>query len=196
MRDDIVLCTIPIVGMGGLGKTTVAKRIFSDEQIKKHFEKRVWLCLPEMSETKSFLQLILESLTKRKVEVQSRDIIVKMLQDELAGRKCLLVLDDLWRVNSTLWVEFVDTLRGMNKSRGNFILMTTRIEQVASTVATVGPHRLEKLAKDHCWSIFKQRAFVDGEVPEEIVIMENRIVEMCQGLPMAANVLGGLLRNN
>ncbi|WMV51550.1 hypothetical protein MTR67_044935 [Solanum verrucosum] len=155
MRDDIVLCTIPIVGMGGLGKTAVAKRIFNDEQIEKHFEKRVSLCLPEMSETKSLLQLILESLTKRKVEVQSRDIIVKMLQDELAGRKYLLVLDDLWRVNSTLWV--------------------------ASTVATVGPHRLEKLAKDHCWSIFKQRAFVDGEVPEEIVIMKNRIVEMCQG---------------
>ncbi|KAH0753274.1 hypothetical protein KY285_006422 [Solanum tuberosum] len=173
----------------------MAKSIFNDEKIEKYFEKRVWLCLPEMLETKSFLQLILESLTKRKVEVQSRDIIVKMLQDELAGRKYLLVLDDLWNVNSTLWVEFVDTLRGMNTSRGNFILVTTRMEQVASTVATVGPHRLEKLAKDHCWSIFKQRAFVDEQVPEEIVIMENRIVEMCQGLPLAASVLGGLLRN-
>ncbi|KAH0722798.1 hypothetical protein KY289_005842 [Solanum tuberosum] len=195
IREDVVLCTIPIAGMGGLGKTTMAKRIFNDEQIEKHFEKRVWLCLPEMSETKSFLQLILESLTKRKVEVQSRDIIVKTLQDELAGRKYLLVLDDLWRVDSTLWVEFVDTLRGINTSRGNFILVTTRMEQVASTVAAVGPHRLEKLAEAHCWSIFKQRAFVDGEIPEEIVCMENRIVEMCQGLPLAASVLGGLLRN-
>ncbi|KAH0720498.1 hypothetical protein KY284_005528 [Solanum tuberosum] len=175
IREDVVLCTIPIAGMGGLGKTTLAKRIFNDEQIEKHFEKRVWLCLPEMSETKSFLQLILESLTKRKVEVQSRDIIVKTLQDEL--------------------VEFVDTLRGINTSRGNFILVTTRMEQVASTVAAVAPHRLEKLANDHCWSIFKQKAFVDVEVPEEIVIMENRIVEMCQGLPLAASVLGGLLRN-
>ncbi|XP_027767949.1 putative disease resistance protein RGA4 [Solanum pennellii] len=107
--------------MGGLGKTTVAKRIFNDEHIKTHFEKRVWLSLPEMSETKSFLQLILESLTKRKVEVQNRDIIVKMLQEELAGRKYLLVLDDLWRVDSTLWVE--------------------------STVAAAGPHKLEKLEK-------------------------------------------------
>ncbi|XP_055806905.1 putative disease resistance protein RGA3 [Solanum dulcamara] len=133
----------------------MAKRIF-DEQIEKHFEKRVWLCLPEMSETKSFLELILESLTKRKVEVQSRDIIVKMLQDELPGREYLIVV---------------------------------------STVAIVGPHRLEKLAEDHCWSIFKQRAFVDGEIPEEIMSMENGIVEMCQGLPLAASVLGGLLRN-
>nr|QVT92257.1 RGA-B1-1 [Solanum chacoense] len=196
IRDDVVLCTIPIVGMGGLGKTTVAKIIFNDEQIEKHFEKRVWLCLPEMSEIKSFLELILESLTERKLEVQSRDIIVKKLRDELAGRKYLLVLDDLWHVDPTLWDEFVETLRGINTSRGNIILVTTRMELVASTVAAVlGPHMLEKLAKDHCWSIFKQRAFVDGKIPEEIVRMEKRIVEMCQGLPLAASVLGGLLRS-
>ncbi|MCD7469373.1 hypothetical protein HAX54_008343 [Datura stramonium] len=194
MRDHVVLCTIPIVGMGGLGKTTVAKRIFNDEQIKQNFEKRVWLCLPEMSETKSFLELILESLTKRKIEVQSRDIIVKTLQDELEGKKYLLVLDDLWRVDSILWHEFMDTLRGINTSRGNCIIVTTRMKLVASTVA-VGPHILGKLAGDHCWSIFKQRAFIDGEVPEEIASMENRVVEMCQGLPLAASVLGGLLRN-
>ncbi|KAH0752486.1 hypothetical protein KY285_005634 [Solanum tuberosum] len=194
MRDDTDLCTIPIVGMGGLGKTTVAKRIFNDEQIEKHFEKRVWLCLPEMSETKSFLELILESLTERKLEVQSRDVIVKKLRDELAGRKYLLVLDDLWRVDPTLWHEFLDTLKGINTTRGNCILVTTRMKLVASTVA-VGLHMLGKLADDHCWSIFKQRAFVDGEVPEEMVITENRIVEMCQGLPLAASVLGGLIRN-
>lgn len=60
MRKDVVLCTIPIVGMGGLGKTTLVKRIFNDVEIEKHFVKRVWLCLPEMPEIKSFLELILD----------------------------------------------------------------------------------------------------------------------------------------
>ncbi|KAK4724905.1 hypothetical protein R3W88_027684 [Solanum pinnatisectum] len=194
MRKEVVLCTIPIVGMGGLGKTTLAKRIFNDQHIKQQFKKRVWLCLPEMVETKSFLELILKSLTERKVEVQSRDIIVKTLQDALGEKKYLLVLDDLWRVDSTSWHEFMDTLRGINASRGNCILVTTRIKQVASTVA-VDLHMLGKLTDYHCWSIFKQRVFVDGEVPEEILSMENKIVEMCQGLPLAAIVLGGLLFN-
>ncbi|XP_006338948.1 putative disease resistance protein RGA3 [Solanum tuberosum] len=89
----------------------------------------------------------------------------------------------------------MDSLRGINTSRGNCILVTTRMKLVASTVAAVGPHMLEKLAKDHCWSIFKKKAFVDGEVPEEILSVEDRIVEMCQGLPLAASVLGGLFRN-
>ncbi|XP_060176730.1 putative disease resistance protein RGA1 isoform X2 [Lycium barbarum] len=194
MSEDVVLCTIPIVGMGGLGKTTVVKRIFNDEHIEKHFEKRVWLCLPEMSETKSFLEQILESLTGRKLEVQSRDIIVKKLREELGGKRYLLVLDDLWRVDLTLWHDFVDTLKGINTSRGNCILVTTRMRGVASTVE-VDLHMLGRLAEDHCWSIFKQKAFADREVPEEMVSMENRIVEMCQGLPLAASVLGGLLRN-
>ncbi|MCD7469374.1 hypothetical protein HAX54_008344 [Datura stramonium] len=82
-RDNVVLCTISVVDVGGLGKTAVAKRIFNVERIKQNLEKRVWLCLSEISETNSFLELILESLTKRKVEVQSRDITVKTLQDEL-----------------------------------------------------------------------------------------------------------------
>ncbi|XP_049399641.1 putative disease resistance protein RGA4 [Solanum stenotomum] len=195
MREEVVLCAIPIVGMGGLGKTTIAKRIFNDEEIEKHFEKRVWLCLPEMSDTKSFLEQILQSMTERKLEVQTRDIIVKKLRDELGGKRYLLVLDDLWRVDLPVWDEFMDSLRGINTSRGNCILVTTRMKLVASTVAAVGPHILKKLAKGHCWSIFKQRAFVDGEVPKEIGSVKNRIVEMCQGLPLAASVLGGLLRN-
>ncbi|XP_070020646.1 disease resistance protein RGA2-like [Nicotiana sylvestris] len=182
MREDVVLCTIPIVGMGGSGKTTVAKRIFNDEHIKQQFEKRVWLCLPEMLEAKSFLELMLESLTERKPEVQSRDIIVKKIRDELRGKRYLLVLDDLWRVDS--WHDFVDTLRGINTSRGNCILVTTRSKKMESSI-TVDLHKLEVLADDHCWSVFKQRAFVDAMVPEELVSMGNRIVEMCKGKPGA-----------
>ncbi|KAH0724114.1 hypothetical protein KY289_007158 [Solanum tuberosum] len=193
-EEDVVMCTIPIVGMGGLGKTTVAKRIYNDEHIKQIFERRIWLCLPEMSETKIFLEQILESLTERKVEVQRRDIIVKKLQDKLGGNNYLLVLDDLWCVDSTSWHEFVDTLRGINTSKGNCILVTTRMKRVASTVAA-DLHMLGKLTEDHCWSIFKQKAFVDGRVPEELASMGNKIVKMCQGLPLAASVLGGLLHN-
>ncbi|XP_060176597.1 putative disease resistance protein RGA4 [Lycium barbarum] len=197
IREEDVFRTIPIVGMGGSGKTTVAKIIFNDEEIGKHFDKRVWLCLPEMSETtKSFLEQILISLTEKKLEVQNKNIIVKKLREELGGSKYLLVLDDLWRVDSTLWHEFVDTLRGINASRGNCILVTTRRKLVASTVAVpVDLHMLENLAADHCWSIFKQRTFPDGKVPEEMVSIEKRIVKMCQGLPLAASVLGGLLRS-
>ncbi|KAH0752489.1 hypothetical protein KY285_005637 [Solanum tuberosum] len=133
-------------------------------------------------------------IVERKVEVQRRDIIVKKLQDKLGGNNYLLVLDDLWCVDSTSWHEFVDTLRGINTAKGNCILVTTRMKRVASTVAA-DLHMLGKLTEDHCWSIFKQKAFVDGRVPEEFASMANKIVKMCQGLPLAASVWGGLLHN-
>ncbi|KAG5598675.1 hypothetical protein H5410_030045 [Solanum commersonii] len=79
-------------------------------------------------------------------------------------------------------------------SRGNCILVTTRMKWIASLVV-VDLHMLGKLGEDHCWSIFKQRAFVDGQVPEGLVSMGNRTVEMCQGLPLTASVLGGLTRS-
>ncbi|XP_049344225.1 putative disease resistance protein RGA3, partial [Solanum verrucosum] len=139
------------------------------------------------------VQVVLDKLLSLTIE-KYLDLRTK-LRDELGGKRYLLVLDDLWRVDLPVWDEFMDSLRGINTSRGNCILVTTRTKLVASTVAAVGPHMLEKLAKDHSWSIFKQRAFVDGEVPEEILSVENRIAEMCQGLPLAASVLGGLFRN-
>ncbi|KAK4724870.1 hypothetical protein R3W88_027649 [Solanum pinnatisectum] len=160
------------------------------EKILNMREKDVVLCTIPIS----FLEQILESLIERKIEVERRDIIVKKLKDELGGQKYLLVLDDLWHVDSTSWHEFVDTLRGINTSRGNCILVTTRMKRVASTVAT-DLHMLGKLTEDHCWSIFKQKAFVDGRAPEELASMGNKIVKMCQGLPLAASVLGGLLHN-
>uniref|UniRef100_A0A3Q7ICF1 Disease resistance protein winged helix domain-containing protein n=1 Tax=Solanum lycopersicum TaxID=4081 RepID=A0A3Q7ICF1_SOLLC len=107
MREEVVLCAIPIVG-------------------------------------------ILESLTHRKLEVHTRDIIVKKFRDELGGKIYLLVLDDLWSFDLPVWDEFIDSLRGVNTSRGNCILVMTRMKLEASTVATVGLHMFEKLANDHC----------------------------------------------
>ncbi|KAG5581239.1 hypothetical protein H5410_051866 [Solanum commersonii] len=127
--------------------------------IKKQFEKRVWLYLPEIH---------------YKINWQEK--------------KYLLLLDDLWRVDFTSWLEFIDTLRGINTSKGNHILVTTCMKRVASTVA-VDLHMLGRLTRDHCWSIFNQRAFVDGEVSDEVASMKNRIVEMCQGLPLTASAI-------
>lgn len=67
--------------------------------------------------------------------------------------------------------------------------------ELVASIVEIRPHMLLTLAEEHSWSIFKQRAFVDGEVPEETVTIKKRIAEMCQGLSLAVSVLGGLLCN-
>ncbi|XP_027166070.1 putative disease resistance RPP13-like protein 1 [Coffea eugenioides] len=77
---------------------------------------------------------------------------------------------------------------------GNWILVTTRKLKVASIVATHPTYGLDILSDDDCWSIFKEKAFAGGEVPKELEELRNNITKRCQGLPLAACVIGGLLR--
>ncbi|KAG5581445.1 hypothetical protein H5410_052072, partial [Solanum commersonii] len=126
-----------------------------------------------MTQNVSIIQSFIHDAQRRQVDDHAVEELIKMLERvvENTENQCL----DLWHFDLPLWDEFMDSLKGVNTSRGNCILVTTRMKQVASTVA-VDLHVLGKLAdQDQCWSIFKKRAFVDREVAEEILMMENTI---------------------
>ncbi|WMV14218.1 hypothetical protein MTR67_007603 [Solanum verrucosum] len=180
--------------MGGLGKTTLARLIYNDEQIVRYFDERIWVCVSEIFDVNKIIRLVLESLTQRSIDVQSRNALLQILHKELGGRKYLLVLDDVWNEKLEEWDDFKRSLVGINATKGNAIIVTTRSERVASIVATHHLHFLEKLSEDDCWSVFKERAFPEGDVPMELVPIGKQIAHKCSGLPLAANLLGGMLR--
>nr|XP_027073858.1 putative disease resistance protein RGA3 isoform X2 [Coffea arabica] len=189
-----VIYVLPITGMGGLGKTTLAQSIFNDQQIERHFDLKIWVCVSEDFEVTRIFRLILESLTRRKVDVASRDVIVQEIRKEIEGKRYLLVLDDLWNEIPLLWTDFYRSLTGISTTRGNWCLVTTRQLQVATVVATYPPYSLGKLSDDDCWTIIKDKMIGSGEVTEELQGQEKEITKWCQGLPLAAIVIGGLLR--
>ncbi|XP_027118335.2 putative disease resistance protein RGA3 [Coffea arabica] len=154
----------------------------------------MWICVSENFEVTRLFKLILESLTKKKVKTQSRDVIAQDIRKELEEKKYLLVLDDIWDERSQLWDDFFQSLVGITNTMGNWILVTTRKLKVASIVATHPTYGLDILSDDDCWSIFKEKAFAGGEVPKELEELRNNITKRCQGLPLAACVIGGLLR--
>ncbi|XP_071924640.1 disease resistance protein RGA2-like [Coffea arabica] len=189
-----VVSVIPIVGMGGIGKTTLAKLVYNNPQIDAHFGKKIWICVSENFQEVELFKLILESLTGRKVDLSSKDAIVKEIKKEMKDNRYLLVLDDVWNEKPKLWDDFFESLAGIVTTNGSRCLVTTRLGQVATIVSRHSPYLLGKLSDDDCWSILKEKAISGGEVPEEFNLIRQQILKWCNGLPLAASVLGGLLR--
>ncbi|CDP21545.1 unnamed protein product [Coffea canephora] len=190
--SEKVVSVLPINGMGGLGKTTLAKSIYNNLQIDGQFEKKVWVCVSKKVPIVELFKLILVSLTGEKVEVDVRDVIVGKIRNQLGGKRYFLVLDDVWDYGQALWDDFFTTLNGLNPinpPKGSWCLITTRLHLVADKGYPLG-----RLPGDHCWSIIKGKVVEGEEVPNELDAIKDRAIQICNGLPLVASVLGGLLR--
>ncbi|XP_057957202.1 putative disease resistance protein RGA3 [Malania oleifera] len=191
------LSVIPIVGMGGIGKTTLAQLIYNDERVKEHFDARIWVCVSENFDVKRILKEILESLTNKNGGIENLDTILRNIKDKLEGKKYLLVLDDVWNEDENKWEDFRSRLLPLSSKKvGSNIVVTTRSDQVASIMKTLSPHHLGKLSEENCRAIFEQKAFVDGGAlkTQDFIDIGRGIVKKCGGVPLAAKVLGGIMR--
>ncbi|XXG41228.1 hypothetical protein AAC387_Pa01g1738 [Persea americana] len=196
LASDSGMQVVPICGMGGLGKTTLAQLIHNDERVMNHFDVSVWVYVSEDFDlirlTKAIAEFVLPGSAPL---LTSLDRIQVSVQNALEGKKFFLVLDDVWNVNCNSWVALRAPL--MVAGRGSRILVTTRSHRVSSMMGTVPTHSLRCLSDDDCWSIFKRLAFVEGDsdVHPDLVMIGKEIVNKCKGLPLAVNTLGGLLRS-
>ncbi|KAG6632425.1 hypothetical protein CIPAW_13G158600 [Carya illinoinensis] len=182
---------LPITGIGGLGKTTLAQLIFNDEEIDKHFhELKMWVCVSDNFDVRKVVEKILESATKKKPESVEMDTLVHGLRKEIGGKKYLLVLDDVWNEEVGKWDELKKLL--MSGASGSRILVTTRSAEVARITQTIEPYSLQGLDSQKSWSLFKQVAFKNGKEPENssIVAAGKEIVEKCYGVPLAIKTIG------
>ncbi|CDP13076.1 unnamed protein product [Coffea canephora] len=201
--SEKVLSVIPITGPGGLGKTTLAKSVYNNPKIDGHFGQKIWVCVAkEQIKIMELFKLILVQLTREEVKVDNREVIVKEIGEKLKGKKYFLVLDDVWDYDQGLWSDYFNTLMGLNETKGSWCLLTTRSKLVADVVSThlkmnSGPYFLGKLSSEECWSIIKGKVMSAGEeVPEELEALKKQILGRCDGLPLAASLIGGLLLNN
>ncbi|XP_026438531.1 disease resistance protein RGA2-like [Papaver somniferum] len=151
---------ISIVGMGGLGKTSLAQSIYNDKSVEKYFEKKMWVCISDDFDVFKILKNIMESATgSRCQDFSNFDVFVKKVIEELQGTKYLLVLDDLWNEDPIEWNKLKSVL-DCCVSVGSKIIITTRSQTVASVVqGLIPPYNLNVLSEAECWSIIQNRAF-------------------------------------
>ncbi|AES75542.1 disease resistance protein (CC-NBS-LRR class) family protein [Medicago truncatula] len=201
--DKEGLSVYSIVGHGGYGKTALAQLVFNDERVNTHFPLKIWVCVSDDFSMMKILQSIVESKDGKNPNLSTLQAMQEKVQTILQNKRYLLVLDDVWNEDQHKWDKFMSFLQCGNGTKGASVLVTTRLDTVVSTVKTVGEspiddnsvHRLVGLSDDSIWSLFKQHAFgAEREERADLVTIGKEIVRKCVGSPLAAKVLGSLLR--
>ncbi|BFG19410.1 hypothetical protein CerSpe_056840 [Prunus speciosa] len=156
---------IPIVGMGGLGKTAFAQLVYNDENIKTHFDTRIWVCVSDPFEEIKVAKAIVEVLNKGDNRINSTSLqpLLECINEYISGKKFFLVLDDVWNPTLSNWEPLMEALQ--NSAIGSRILVTTRKETVATVIGATPDHviHLNILSDQHCLQLFNKIAFFNRE---------------------------------
>ncbi|XP_066334998.1 putative disease resistance protein RGA1 [Miscanthus floridulus] len=186
-----------IVGIGGIGKTTLAQKIFNSEVIKHEFTKKIWLSVnQDFNNTEMLRRVIIEAGGNHHACGNSKVALEQTLIEALKGHKTLLIMDDVWDYNiweGVLRTPFVNAML----AQGSRVLVTTRHDIVARQMKAEEPyHRIDKLGLEDAWFLLKKQVVTDVNDEPQVEILKDigmRLVEKCDGLPLGVKVMGGLL---
>ncbi|GLT33397.1 hypothetical protein SLA2020_079920 [Shorea laevis] len=193
---------VSIVGMGGLGKTTVARSIYKKAKEERHYDLVAWVCVSEDFNEETILRQMHEHF-KGDVPPSSINVLAENLAKVLEGKTFLLILDDVWNRDQSKWNAFNDRLSRILKTTRNSIVVTTRDEEVASMMMKMGLmqnsmqiYKMHKLSDDECWLIIEERVLNSSKqtpISPNLKDIGVDIAKKCGGLPLIATVIGGTL---
>ncbi|KAJ4767205.1 Disease resistance protein [Rhynchospora pubera] len=194
------ITVLAIVGMGGLGKTTLAQLVYNDARIKEQFQVRIWVCVSENFDVMKLTKEAIDSVSTANISTTTNlynTTNINMLQEDLCnklkGKRFLLVLDDVWNEDSDKWESYYRALAV--GQRGSAIIVTARNESVGRMMRAKHSYKLKQLSDEDCWELFKNYAFVnvDASSYPRLEKIGKEIVRKLKGLPLAAKTLGSLL---
>ncbi|XXG74440.1 hypothetical protein AAC387_Pa07g3161 [Persea americana] len=196
LQTDELFTMIGIVGMGGIGKSTLAQKICS--RLKHSFE---YIAFVPVSQCLKFEDLLLEMLREKIASKSSHSggevhELLDMLKRELEDKKYLLVLDDVWETAEGMWWDNLNSI--LPKRNGGCVIVTTRKLKVAGSMGVDRNHihQVKTLSHDDSWSLFTKIAFArtGGKCCNpDLEHFGKEIIARCEGLPLAITAVGGMM---
>ncbi|CAL5430407.1 unnamed protein product [Camellia sinensis] len=201
------LQTISIVGMPGLGKTTLARKLYNDPYITHYFYIRAWTYASQLPRKTNMLLDILrsvnvvftnkirnmsnEKLREKKIENMSNEELGETLYKQLKGKRYLIVIDDIWDIGA--WVDL--KMYFPNDNNGSRVMFTSRLKELAMYASPdCHPHCLRFLTEEESWELLQWKVFQNESCPPpELIEIGKQIMKKCEGLPLAIVVIAGLL---
>ncbi|OAY72995.1 putative disease resistance protein At3g14460 [Ananas comosus] len=194
--DEDAISVVSVVGAGGTGKTTLARRVFGDESADQLFDLRIWVGVPRGCDVERATGEIIEAITRESCCSKSLDSLQRLLGELVNEKRFLLVLDDLSNEDLFFWeILRAPLLKG---KKGSKVLVTTRSNVVSRNMRSSHPIHLTGLSEDDCWLIFREHAFDQGVWAQHpnLELIGQEIIRKCQHSPLAAKSIGGLLYGN
>ncbi|KAL1547794.1 putative disease resistance protein [Salvia divinorum] len=178
---------VKIYGMGGLGKTTLARKVYNHTDLQSY--ARAWVCITQQFQPKAVFGEILRQLDSNAGQIdgmEDRELVTR-IQSFSEGRKCLVVIDDIWKNDD--W-EIIRKAFPVNCN----VILTTRSENIANQQSE--PHKLKFLTEDEGWTLLQKITDISPADPDlkSFEDIGRVIVSKCEGLPLSVCVIGGILR--
>nr|ALO70119.1 NBS-LRR-like resistance protein [Oryza sativa] len=190
------LTVLPIIGPGGIGKTTLIQHIYNSQQVQNHFQIMVWTCVSQSFSVDKLIEEIKKKLPS--VEGEKKGSAEELIVQRLKSKRFLFILDDIWKCESDDWKRLLVPLR-KGQTKGNIIIVTTRFLVVTETVKTSDNKiQLEGIDDEAFWELFLAYVFgpEKSKNDKDLLCIGKDIVKKLKGSPLAAKTVGKLLSNH
>ncbi|KAF7104841.1 hypothetical protein CFC21_105709 [Triticum aestivum] len=206
VSGDNMLTAVSIVAMGGAGKTTLARKVYTSSTVRKHFEAIAWVTVSQKFKGIDLLNNIMKQIIGTTDESSDIDVtqeyeVGKKIHDFLLHKRYFVVLDDVWETDT--WEQISRMVNVFpDATTGSRILLTTRKKDVANHIQMqTHVHVLKHLDDEKSWELFSSRALPSYKRSsicdvKEVEELGRKLAKKCNGLPLALAVLGAYLSKN